>query len=423
MNRHSSKMVIIGALMVIFSLLLMFQPLFTWAQEQNDGHPCRVALDPPEDLFRLENMNPGDVETRTIEVHKTGTSSANLYLTWDWISGEPSLGEEGSLFEQLEMVISLEGVELYRGKMIGGPQAGDPSVITDALYVTFLEHGDKIDLEITVTLPGAETGNVFQGSTLLTHLVFYTICTETPDTPAINIEKATNGVDADLPTGPSIPVGNTVTWTYVVTNPGNVPLSNIVVTDNIAGVNPVYVSGDTNEDGILQVGETWIYEATGVAVAGQYANIGTVVGTPPTGPNVTDNDPSHYFGTTPTTPVPPTPPLPPVPPSPPVPPTPPTPPTPTPPVPTPTPPPPAPVPDPDEIEEEPDEPEVTPDEPEEPDEDEPPSVIIVPPEGPRVDPPLPRTDGASLTLFALGGLLIIFGVTLRRGAKEKAEAV
>jgi len=35
---------------------------------------------------------------------------------------------------------------------------------------------------------------------------------------SIDIEKATNGEDADNPTGPLIPVGDTVTWTYVVTN-------------------------------------------------------------------------------------------------------------------------------------------------------------------------------------------------------------
>ena len=49
---------------------------------------------------------------------------------------------------------------------------------------------------------------------------------------AIDIEKATNGEDADSPTGPTLNVGDSVTWTYVVTNPGNVELSDIVVTDD-----------------------------------------------------------------------------------------------------------------------------------------------------------------------------------------------
>ena len=48
--------------------------------------------------------------------------------------------------------------------------------------------------------------------------------------PAINIKKATNAAnplsptpaeDADTPTGPVVPVGSTVTWTYLVTQPGH----------------------------------------------------------------------------------------------------------------------------------------------------------------------------------------------------------
>ncbi len=300
MTRYSSKMVITGLLLVIFSLVLMFQPLYTWAQIVTDSHPCRVALDPPETFFELDNMNPGDSTTKTVKVTKTGTSSANLYITWDFISGNPDLGELGSLFEQLILVISYKGEELYRGPMVGGPQAGTPSVITDALFIAFMNYGDVLFLDFTVILPGPETGNEFQGSTLLTKLVFYTICSDIPnDRPVIDIEKYTNGVDADVPTGPFIPVGGTVTWAYVVTNRGNVPLRNVVVTDNRAGVTPVYISGDTNDDGILQVGEVWTYQATGIATAGQYANIGTVVGTPPSGPNVADSDPSHYYGITP----------------------------------------------------------------------------------------------------------------------------
>jgi uncharacterized repeat protein (TIGR01451 family) len=296
MKRHNKIVIILGALMILASLAWMAEPYYTWAQEQNN-HPCRVALDPDETLFELENMNPGDETTKTVTVTKTGTSSANLYMTWDFISGTPTLGQEGSLFEQLILVISHNGNELYRGPMINGPQAGSPSQLTDALYIAFMKYGDQLELDFTIFLPGPETGNEFQGSTLITKVVFYTICSgEEDNTPAIHIEKYTNGVDADVPTGPFIPIGNQVTWTYVVTNPGRVPLSNVVVTDNRLGVNPVYISGDLNQDGILQVGESWLFRATGIAATGQYANIGTVVGTPPTGSNVTDSDPSHYYG-------------------------------------------------------------------------------------------------------------------------------
>jgi len=114
--------------------------------------------------------------------------------------------------------------------------------------------------------------------------------------PVLTIEKATNDQDADVATGPYLRVGDPVTWTYVVRNTGQVTATNVTVTDNITGVTPIYVSGDTNNDGQLVPGEIWRYQATGTATAGQYSNIGTVQGTAPDGERVTAQDPSHYFG-------------------------------------------------------------------------------------------------------------------------------
>jgi len=108
-------------------------------------------------------------------------------------------------------------------------------------------------------------------------------------TPAIDIEKATNGVDADSPTGPSIEVGGDVTWTYVVTNTGDADLTNVAVTDDIEGA--ICTIGD------LAVGASATCTATGIADVGQYANLGTVTGIDPqTEIEVTDTDPSHYTG-------------------------------------------------------------------------------------------------------------------------------
>src|SRR5690606_33956768 len=53
---------------------------------------------------------------------------------------------------------------------------------------------------------------------------------------AIRLEKLTDGDDADTPTGPLLPVGSTATFTYIVTNTGNVPLMNVQVTDDQLGV-------------------------------------------------------------------------------------------------------------------------------------------------------------------------------------------
>jgi len=116
------------------------------------------------------------------------------------------------------------------------------------------------------------------------------------ETGVITIKKYTNGEDADAAPGPYIPEGGAVTWRYEVTTTSNVPLSAITVTDSVPGVSPVYISGDTNGDSKLTSDETWIFEATGTAIAGQYENIGTVTGITPGQQTLTDDDPSHYFG-------------------------------------------------------------------------------------------------------------------------------
>ncbi len=109
------------------------------------------------------------------------------------------------------------------------------------------------------------------------------------------IEKATNGVDADLPPGPFIDAGAPVTWTYVVTNTGAFTITDLTVTDSVSGVAPIYAGGDDG-DGLLGLQEAWTYLATGVAEPGQYGNLGTAVGAVQAADPVTATDPSHYFG-------------------------------------------------------------------------------------------------------------------------------
>jgi plastocyanin len=130
-----------------------------------------------------------------------------------------------------------------------------------------------------------------------------------PQNPDIDIEKLTNGVDADDPNAgdaPEIAPGDTVTWTYVVTNIGNVPLQNVTVTDDQGAA----VSCPQTT---LEVGESMNCTASGVAddlnntsfttVPGLcggfpetplYENMGKATGNSATGEFVEDEDPSHY---------------------------------------------------------------------------------------------------------------------------------
>ena len=106
--------------------------------------------------------------------------------------------------------------------------------------------------------------------------------------PLVNIEVATNTIDADAPTGPSIEFDETVTWSYVVKNIGNVTLKELVVTDN--KLNQICSIAT------LAVSQSKTCMKTGKATEGQYANIGTVTAKSPQNVTVNDTDLSHYIG-------------------------------------------------------------------------------------------------------------------------------
>jgi uncharacterized repeat protein (TIGR01451 family) len=111
---------------------------------------------------------------------------------------------------------------------------------------------------------------------------------------AVQIVRFVNGQDADTPSGPHVHAASTVTFTYVVTNTGNAPLSNVVVTDDKLGTITSF-TGDSNGNGSLDLTETWVYTQTATALAGQQTNTATVTGQDG-GTTVSDDNPANYFG-------------------------------------------------------------------------------------------------------------------------------
>ena len=114
-----------------------------------------------------------------------------------------------------------------------------------------------------------------------------------PAGPGVDIEKFTNGEDADNAPGPSIQVGQPITWTYRVTNTGTINLSSVAVSDD-RGV-AVSCAGQTT----VAPSASMTCTGTGTATLGQYANVGTVTANWTMGAKsgtVSDSDASHYLG-------------------------------------------------------------------------------------------------------------------------------
>jgi len=99
--------------------------------------------------------------------------------------------------------------------------------------------------------------------------------------PVIAIDKTVNT--------PSAAVGDTLVYTYRVTNPGDSPLTDVIVRDDKCAP-VVFQSGDTDNDGALDTTETWTYTCTQAATGTTGTNIGTATGTDPTGQQVSATD-------------------------------------------------------------------------------------------------------------------------------------
>lgn len=157
----------------------------------------------------------------------------------------------------------------------------------DGNYLGWEPGNDLFNRLETVGISAAGTGSSFDTG------FWY----ETPPlVPGIDIEKRTNGRQADSADDPFVPriaPGESVIWTYDIANTGEVafPAAAIAVIDSQPGVTPVLDPGSDDGDMILSPGETWSFLATATALE---------LTSPPTGVTVVPgcgNDRNTYQNT------------------------------------------------------------------------------------------------------------------------------
>jgi hypothetical protein len=120
--------------------------------------------------------------------------------------------------------------------------------------------------------PDAETPNFHYDGLNWTdegQAIFNNGCVAPEHAPGIHVEKTAS--DTTLGVG-----GGSVTYTYVVTNTGNVPLTDVSVSDDKCS--PVTrSSGDTDGDDKLDLTESWTFTCT-ATITQDTTNIGTATG-------------------------------------------------------------------------------------------------------------------------------------------------
>ncbi len=265
----------------------------------------------PQPLMIFDTANPtgGDTDLATPSSHPTNNVALGnvLIISEDGDSSDPDDDAGGGqiIFDWDEPVtIDSVGIldidqepggtiELFdSGSTLLGTftmaDLGDGSfqeIVTDTegvsqMVVTFPSSGAVSEVVFRPAEDGCFVNNVTVDAMGATDEDPAYICLETPN-PGIDIEKLTNGVDADDEAdAPEIPAGSTVTWTYIVTNTGDVPFSEseVVIVDDAGTPGDSSddfstTSGDIVLDGasdvggdlILSPGEQWTFTATGVA--------------------------------------------------------------------------------------------------------------------------------------------------------------
>lgn len=119
-----SALIIAGIFIAVAGMILLVQPYYTYAQD---------------------------------------VAEVNFWLQQEWVEANPPLGEPGSLYDQLILVIQCRGRTIYNGPMSGMVGPFNFSGLIGPIYI-----GQTITIKFSVYLPGAETGNEFQGSHLET---------------------------------------------------------------------------------------------------------------------------------------------------------------------------------------------------------------------------------------------------------------
>ncbi|MCB0187239.1 MAG: choice-of-anchor E domain-containing protein, partial [Caldilineaceae bacterium] len=167
---------------------------------------------------------------------------------------------------------------------------------TDADSLAFFTGDGAIDMTIRTTSRSRATGSGNLALSFSTSAGAAITITYFIAHPAIQLEKATNLEDADQLPGPLLRPGEAVTWTYVVTNIGDVPLVDLTLVDDKEGI----IIGDCPQNS-LDIAESMVCTHDGTAQSGQYTNTATVTGDVPAiypgePRRVSDVDPSHYTG-------------------------------------------------------------------------------------------------------------------------------
>ncbi|MBI1881732.1 MAG: DUF11 domain-containing protein, partial [Chloroflexi bacterium] len=220
---------------------------------------------------------PTDVTVSKLASPTVVAAGGTLTYTLVYTNNGPVTATNVLITDTLPAQVTFGGVVSQPGSVTGPTGSGQTRVWT----VGTLASGQTGSIVFTVTVGSPVSGTITNSAV---------ITTTTPDSnPNNNNDDANVNVVnpaitiAKTPDLQQVASGGTVTFTIAVTNTGDITLTNVTVADPLA---PNCVT----TIGTLAPNASSTYTCTLNNVTLDFTNVATATGTPPTGPNVSDND-------------------------------------------------------------------------------------------------------------------------------------
>ncbi len=217
----------------------------------------------------VRNADGSYTASYTVEVANTGTAPGS----YTQITDVPRFGAENTITGvawsggpgatgQTPVTRNADG-----SYNVGPPGPSSIAVGTTHTYTVLITFTVNPDAPVTACNGGPDAG-LFNQVSLPEETGPTSNNADCATRPGLAVEKTGSATHIDSP--------QAVTYTYTVTNSGDEPLDTVgLVDDSCTGA--TLGSGDTNNDGILQISETWIYTCT-TTVSATTTNTVTVTG-------------------------------------------------------------------------------------------------------------------------------------------------
>jgi gliding motility-associated-like protein/uncharacterized repeat protein (TIGR01451 family) len=217
----------------------------------------QADIDLGADLFNTASVVTTEITTPVTDDAVT-TITANPAMTVEKVVDLTEISAPATLTYTITVTntgnVSLTGVVLTddlagTATLTSGDDGDGILEVDEAWIYTATYDATQADIDAGTDLINTASVRVTQ----ITDPVTDNAVTTVTATPVMTVEKVVDITSIDEPT--------LLTYTITVTNAGNVSLTNVILTDDLAGTATI-ISGDLDNDNVLDVGEIWIYTAS-----------------------------------------------------------------------------------------------------------------------------------------------------------------